>query len=330
MSHADGRCIARATATRMICNPPEPVIPPTECREMVCQTDAVPTREMGIQVETRTEYANEATQTEIQNPRRLVDIEGKSEGEQVDILVNELQKDFEFSNFQKVKDGVFQIGAKKLNFKIHNGYLVVRVGGGFMAWDDWVKKFGNKEGIVFKLNEGSGVSIMDGNNFKVLQTKIIERTPSRRSSDASRPEDPPRSLSRTGSKREMNKDEVLNLDKTMKATTRLSLDRHASQELTDKRLSLPASRPSSSASQGSRPPSASSATASPGETRTRKSSVSKTVSSASSTSSPSSSADNTPKLEKRAASRQEKTTQAPPEKKGLPLLKRDKSRTLTM
>jgi hypothetical protein len=60
---------------------------------------------------------------------------------------------------QKFKTGIYEIGNKKLNFQIQNGFLVgnkifrnflnkiVRVGGGFITFDDWVKKHGTKEGI---------------------------------------------------------------------------------------------------------------------------------------------------------------------------------------
>ncbi len=36
---------------------------------------------------------------------------------------------------------------QNVNMRILNGYLVIRVGGGYMKFDEWYDKYGKKEGL---------------------------------------------------------------------------------------------------------------------------------------------------------------------------------------
>jgi len=36
-----------------------------------------------------------------------------------------------------VKPGVYQLGGKPVNVRVLNGYLVIRVGGGYMRFPEW-------------------------------------------------------------------------------------------------------------------------------------------------------------------------------------------------
>lgn len=49
--------------------------------------------------------------------------------------------------FVWVKEGMYKFGGKNVNMRILNGYLVIRVGGGYMKFDEWYDKYGKKEGL---------------------------------------------------------------------------------------------------------------------------------------------------------------------------------------
>jgi hypothetical protein len=81
----------------------------------------------------------------------------------LDQMVQALMDLYDFPEpIKRVSQGIYQVGSKKLQFQIQNGFLVVRVGGGFMRFEEWIKKWGLKEGIVVKMNEGVGVSVLAG------------------------------------------------------------------------------------------------------------------------------------------------------------------------
>jgi len=48
----------------------------------------------------------------------------------------------------KAGDCTYLIGNKRVTLQIISGYLVVRVGGGFMKFEEWIAKFGRKEGVL--------------------------------------------------------------------------------------------------------------------------------------------------------------------------------------
>jgi len=48
---------------------------------------------------------------------------------------------------QYVKNGTYKFAGKLINMRILNGYLVIRVGGGYMKFDEWFEKYGKKEGV---------------------------------------------------------------------------------------------------------------------------------------------------------------------------------------
>jgi len=56
-------------------------------------------------------------------------------------LVNKL-------TFRRISAGRYQMGHKKYSMKVLNGFLVLRVGGGFMKFSEWLSKYGEKEGVV--------------------------------------------------------------------------------------------------------------------------------------------------------------------------------------
>eukprot|EP01114_Cavostelium_apophysatum_P022383 TRINITY_DN8077_c0_g1_i1.p1 TRINITY_DN8077_c0_g1~~TRINITY_DN8077_c0_g1_i1.p1 ORF type:complete len:375 (-),score=72.11 TRINITY_DN8077_c0_g1_i1:17-1141(-) len=102
-------------------------------------------------------------------------LDGKNEEEQIDEMVGSFVKQIPGADhIKKIKPGVFQIGSKKLNFQIRDGYLVVRVGGGFITFDEWLQKYGRKEGIPVdvKLHEGIGYNVLSGMEMKTRKYEL--------------------------------------------------------------------------------------------------------------------------------------------------------------
>ncbi|KAF2074016.1 hypothetical protein CYY_004667 [Polysphondylium violaceum] len=94
-------------------------------------------------------------------------------------------------NFQRIDHGSYLFGTKKISTSILAGGLVVRVGGGFMKFEDFVKKYGKIETIkIIKLPNRKSMSLnlkrqsMSFGSTKNLQSfspdkKIINRPVSR-------------------------------------------------------------------------------------------------------------------------------------------------------
>jgi hypothetical protein len=58
------------------------------------------------------------------------------------------------SNFMRLSEGVYQFGTRKIHAVIMSGNLVVRVGGGYMKFVEFVKKYGKFESIkIIKMKE---------------------------------------------------------------------------------------------------------------------------------------------------------------------------------
>jgi hypothetical protein len=60
-------------------------------------------------------------------------------------------------NFQRVGPGLYQFGTKKITAQILTGSLVVRVGGGFMRFEEFVAKYGRSESIKIVKSTGSSL-----------------------------------------------------------------------------------------------------------------------------------------------------------------------------
>uniref|UniRef100_A0A7S4NPD2 GAR domain-containing protein n=1 Tax=Paramoeba aestuarina TaxID=180227 RepID=A0A7S4NPD2_9EUKA len=79
------------------------------------------------------------------------------------------------SNFQRLEEGVYQFGTRKIHASILAGSLVVRVGGGYMKFIDFVKKYGKFESIkIIKAQASSqtpATMIKSGSGWKVLENK---------------------------------------------------------------------------------------------------------------------------------------------------------------
>eukprot|EP01118_Nematostelium_gracile_P019563 TRINITY_DN9102_c0_g1_i1.p1 TRINITY_DN9102_c0_g1~~TRINITY_DN9102_c0_g1_i1.p1 ORF type:complete len:353 (-),score=88.19 TRINITY_DN9102_c0_g1_i1:22-1080(-) len=159
--------IAKSKMSRVLfVPPPEPVIIPVS--EISIQTDPIPV----------TPKYSVHTQTDLElqlNREKKVPVENEKDDEVIDNMVKEVGRDYGIG-LQKVKSGVFMVGTKKLNFQILHGYLVVRVGGGFMQFDDWFKKYGHKEGVEIRMNEGNGVQVLQNGKVKSKILPIERQT----------------------------------------------------------------------------------------------------------------------------------------------------------
>lgn len=76
----------------------------------------------------------------------------------------------------KIGDCKYKIGSKKVTMQVLGGYLVVRVGGGFMKFEEWIQRFGRKEGLTIsdELVKGVGVSTLNsrgGHTIKPIPQK---------------------------------------------------------------------------------------------------------------------------------------------------------------
>eukprot|EP00029_Vermamoeba_vermiformis_P011150 TRINITY_DN605_c0_g1_i1.p1 TRINITY_DN605_c0_g1~~TRINITY_DN605_c0_g1_i1.p1 ORF type:complete len:845 (+),score=253.11 TRINITY_DN605_c0_g1_i1:1006-3540(+) len=78
-------------------------------------------------------------------------VESERKNLSVDELLSQLMVDIKISQqLKKIDDGIYQIGAKKVKLVIISGCLVVRVGGGFMPFRDWLVKYGKQNNILVK------------------------------------------------------------------------------------------------------------------------------------------------------------------------------------
>jgi len=60
-------------------------------------------------------------------------------------------------NFARISRGIYQFGTKKITVKVHDRQPVIRVGGGFMTFTKFVKKFGRSECMrISKVNDELG------------------------------------------------------------------------------------------------------------------------------------------------------------------------------
>ena len=74
-------------------------------------------------------------------------------------------------NFMRISEGVYQFGTRKIHATILAGSLVVRVGGGYMKFVEFVKKYGKFESIkIVKAQGGSKVTtlVRTKGTFKML------------------------------------------------------------------------------------------------------------------------------------------------------------------
>jgi hypothetical protein len=104
-------------------------------------------------------------------------------------------------NFKRLDEGNYQFGTKKIRAQILHAGLVVRVGGGFMSFAQFVEKYGKSEFTkIIKLQGGSDTTsrlLRTGGELKT--TVAAASTPSSRSTSRSTSRQGSRSTSRTGS-----------------------------------------------------------------------------------------------------------------------------------
>jgi len=71
-----------------------------------------------------------------------------------------------------VRPGLYKLGRKNVNIKILNGYLVIRVGGGYMKFPEWLDKYGTRANVKIctdTLNTGEvGVHVRRGGDIITL------------------------------------------------------------------------------------------------------------------------------------------------------------------
>jgi len=80
--------------------------------------------------------------------------------ELIDQIMNS-EEDIIPSNFHRISEGVYQFGTRKIHAAILSGSLVVRVGGGYMKFVDFVKKYGKFESIkIVKADSSLGQQTM--------------------------------------------------------------------------------------------------------------------------------------------------------------------------
>jgi len=57
-------------------------------------------------------------------------------------------------NFHRIMAGVYQFGTRKIHISLQNNQPVVRVGGGYMIFPSFVKKYGRSECIKVQKHPG--------------------------------------------------------------------------------------------------------------------------------------------------------------------------------
>ncbi|EFA81215.1 hypothetical protein PPL_06054 [Heterostelium album PN500] len=63
-------------------------------------------------------------------------------------------------NFQRVSEGLYQFGSRRINTSILSGNLVVRVGGGFQTFEEFVHKYGRSETIKILRQSSNSASLV--------------------------------------------------------------------------------------------------------------------------------------------------------------------------
>jgi len=84
------------------------------------------------------------------------------QGDEIDNMVSDLisqitnsNESIIPSNFMRLSEGVYQFGTRKIHATILAGSLVVRVGGGYMKFVEFVKKYGKFESIKIIKAQGA-------------------------------------------------------------------------------------------------------------------------------------------------------------------------------
>eukprot|EP01119_Soliformovum_irregulare_P015373 TRINITY_DN4320_c0_g1_i2.p1 TRINITY_DN4320_c0_g1~~TRINITY_DN4320_c0_g1_i2.p1 ORF type:complete len:1649 (+),score=817.75 TRINITY_DN4320_c0_g1_i2:111-5057(+) len=94
------------------------------------------------------------------------------EGDAIDELLVQACADInvDFRKISRISEGVYMVGSKRVNMKILSGFLVVRVGGGFMKFVEWLEKYGRKEGVLISgtPQKGVGTHVRSGNSVGVI------------------------------------------------------------------------------------------------------------------------------------------------------------------
>lgn len=62
---------------------------------------------------------------------------------------------------QKLSDGYYMFGTKKVYAKIMNGQLVFRVGGGYMAINEFIEAYGQSEYDKIEARRAKGIDPFD-------------------------------------------------------------------------------------------------------------------------------------------------------------------------
>jgi len=89
----------------------------------------------------------------------------------VDELVEEFLNDVELNvEMKKVDEGIYQVGTKKLKLVVITGHLVVRVGGGFMQFKEWLNKYGKQHNVIVKPTANKGVAVSVRTGSKVTKS----------------------------------------------------------------------------------------------------------------------------------------------------------------
>mmetsp|Transcript_6535 Transcript_6535/g.18509 ORF Transcript_6535/g.18509 Transcript_6535/m.18509 type:complete len:1170 (-) Transcript_6535:276-3785(-) len=77
------------------------------------------------------------------------------------------------SNFKRLSEGIYQFGTRKIHATILAGSLVVRVGGGYMAFTEFVKKYGKFEQVkIIKAQQNQKTTVVkSGSTWKTVSVK---------------------------------------------------------------------------------------------------------------------------------------------------------------
>ncbi|EGG21422.1 hypothetical protein DFA_01306 [Cavenderia fasciculata] len=102
-------------------------------------------------------------------------------------------------NFERLGEGLYLFGTKKINVQILAGGIVVRVGGGFEAFSSYVLKFGRSETIKL-LRQQQQITTANSKT-----TTILTSVSTSSSSSSSSTRQPPRPISRAATSRAENR-----------------------------------------------------------------------------------------------------------------------------
>ncbi|CDW83803.1 gas2 domain containing protein [Stylonychia lemnae] len=115
--------------------------PPVQQEEVVIQEEPIETQT--FEVEDNTPLEEEKSPEKNNHSSPVID---KKFNNQVDQMIYEFQlKSGTDLIFKKVSDGSYIIGTRKVSAKVLNGILLLRVGGGFMDVDSFIKQYGEQE-----------------------------------------------------------------------------------------------------------------------------------------------------------------------------------------